>query len=1242
MDDRNSPLYRKYFLPLLVTVALMVVLGGLVIWQWLALEARNRAEYEQRFNIEAQEIAQRVSNRMRAYEMVLRGMAGLMVGSTSVSAEEWARAADQLQLQDRYPGIQALAWAPYLKHAELSEFVSDIWEQGRREFRVFPSDAREEYVVVQYSSPMDWRNRRTLGFDMLTEEVRRQAINLARDSGEASLTGPVRLRQETDQKAQTGLLLYMPVYRPDAPSSTTEERHTALLGMVCGAFRLNDLMEGILGSQSSLYSIDLKDQGNPEAPMLQGSEGARQPRFHRVVEIKLFGRTWALGVASTAEYEAMQSNNRLTFSLWTGLSAALLLSLLVGGFLYQRERQLFHSRSAGAELAEREERFRLLLQHLPVATLTCDHDGRIEMANARAGELFGCATDSLVGQRLRRFLPDLVDLPQQEARQEPAELTEVQAVQEDGSRTAVAFSLSTFNHGTDQRYLLNLVDLQARKTAEERFRLVVEASPNAIVLVDTHGRIAMVNRQTEQLFGYGRQELLGSTVEMLLPEALREAHVALREGFQDKPEQRRMGSNRELFGQHRDGQMIPLEVGLSPIRSGRDLLVQAVIIDISERRAAEQRLREQTEQLMLANRYKSEFLANMSHELRTPLNSILILSDQLRQNMVGNLTEKQTRHADIVHRAGSDLLQLINDVLDLAKVEAGRMQLKLEPLNVQDMLAELDGSLRPMAEIKGLRLSTHVQAGVPRVIHSDRVRLHQILRNLLSNALKFTEQGEVELAVELDPTAATDEREVLRFVVRDTGIGIPEDQHERIFQAFQQIDGSTSRRFGGTGLGLAITRQLVLALDGDISLESVPGRGSRFIVRLPVAVAANQPKDDDPPAQPVRGGQGPAVLIVEDDVNFASVIAEEAQAHGFSSVHCRSGKQAIGLLQSERFAAVILDILLPDISGWQIYRRLRSHANHRTTPVNILSCVPQPQDWNEDETRYLVKPIAREDLEQVFQDLEGGNPPQARKLLLVEDVEVEREHYREHLEQLGFDVVASPSGESARKAYAENDFSALVIDLDLPDQDGFELLDSLDRERPLDGSRVVINTGVDVNQQNLQRLRRYSAVVVRKAGEDLGNLSSAVQGFLAAVRQPDAVVLGDPLEGSRVLLVDDDVRNIYALSSLLDEAGLKVTAARDGLEAIDCFQREPFDLILMDMAMPNMDGYTATRVLKQDHGCGIPVIALTAHAMKGDREKCITAGADDYLAKPVSRQELLDMLYRWLEQPGGRHGAPAA
>ncbi len=1378
MDDRPRSIPPKPWRAIGVTLALLFGLGALIVWQWQALEARNREESQQRFQLEAQDVGQRVLARMRAYEMVLRGISGLMIGSEQVALEQWDRAVDQLRLQDRYPGIMALGWARHLEQRQLDDYLAAVRASGRKDYRLFPPGPRDEYVPIDYISPLDWRNRRVQGFDMLSEPARRAAIEQARRSGDAILSAPVTLKQETQADVQGGVLLYLPVFRPGMPLSSEEERRAAVFGFVYGAFRLEDLMAGILGAQSRLFDIAIKDQHAADTVVLgDESAAALAPNFRHTMELALYGRSWLLEVGSTAQYEAALGSRNMTFSLWMGLAAVGLLALLVGGYLYLRERELYANQLATGQLSEREERFRLLVERLPVATLLCDAGGRIEMANQRAAELLDCAPPALIGERVRRFLPmidqlgDLVD-----ETDTPMMANDYEARRDSGDVIPVTLSLSVLAVAGGANYLLNLIDLRARKGAEERFRLVVEASPNAIVLVDSRGQIVMVNRQAEQMFGYERQELLGQPVEKLLPQDQREGHVGLRRGYQDNPEPRRMGNNRELFGQHRDGRLIPLEVGLSPlrsgedtlvqaviidiserkaaeqrfrlvveaspnaivlvdsrgqiamvnqqaeqmfgyqrqellgqpvemllpkdlrhghlafrrgyqenpeprrmgsnrdlfgqhrdgrliplevglspIRSGEDTLVQAVIIDISERKAAEQRLRDQAEQLVLANRYKSEFLANMSHELRTPLNSILILSDQLRQNSAGNLTAKQAKHADIVHRAGSDLLQLINSVLDLAKVESGRMQIKLEPLNMQEMLVELDASMRPMAELKGLHLRTQLEAGVPRAIYSDRVRLHQILRNLLSNALKFTEQGEVSLTVACEPYGRDDGREQLSFIVRDTGIGIAPEQHEQIFQAFQQIDGSTSRRFGGTGLGLAITRKLVEALEGDISLESAPGQGCCFTVHLPVQVLAEVTGEAEG-ERPQRTGTGPTVLIVEDDGNFASVITDEAHAHGFSCVHCRTGVQALDLLQRERFSAVILDILLPDISGWQLFRRLRSQVSHRGTPVHIISCVPQPADWDEDGTRYLVKPIARADLEQVFVELQQAGQTPAQSLLLVEDVEVEREHYRGHLQQLGFAVVTSATAGEARSAYAERNFAALVIDLDLPDQDGFELLESLDRQRPLNGTRVVINTGVDVTQQALQRLRRYSAVVVRKHGEDLQALSLAVQGFLGSVRDPDQELAlpvdqaGGALGGRRVLLVDDDVRNVYALTALLDEAGLKVSAAKDGVEAIARYQSAAFDLILMDIAMPNMDGYTATRLLKQEHQCTIPIIALTAHAMKGDREKCLAAGADDYLAKPVSRDGLLSMLARWLndgELPNGppgvleaQHGRP--
>ncbi|WP_394559458.1 CHASE domain-containing protein [Aquipseudomonas alcaligenes] len=1242
MDDAAPILLnRKSWMPLAVSLLLLGGLGSLVFWQWRTVEAGARQAQEQRFEQAVDGVEFSVRERMRAYEMVLRGMAGLMAGSTEVSDEEWQRATDQLQLQEQYPGIQALAWSRYLAPAELQPFVVGVRAAGRADFQIYPDGARESYLVVDFVNPLDWRNRRVLGFDMFSEATRRAAIVSARDSGEAVLTGPLRLKQETEKDVQAGMLLYLPVFRQNAPIATPEERRAALLGMVSGSFRLADLMHGILGSGADQFEVELIDQADTEHPLLgRSSAQSHSPRFHSLRTLSIYGRDWQLNVGSTAIYEANQGSAGLPVSLGAGLLATVLLALLVGGFLFLRERALADSERQSKQLRESEGRFRLVVEASPNAIVLVDQAGRVAMVNRQAEMLFGYERSELLGNPVERLLPESlreIHVGMRQAFHQAPEQRRMGGNRElfgqhrDGRMIPLEVGLAPIRAGEELLVQAVIIDISERKAADERFRLVVEASPNAIVLIDGNGRLSMVNRQTEQMFGYSRDEMLGQPVEMLLPEATRERHPALRDGFIKDPSPRRMGGNRELFGQHRDGHLIPLEVGLSPLRSGDDRLVQAVIIDISERKAAEQRLREQAEQLALANRYKSEFLANMSHELRTPLNSILILSEQLRHNLAGNLSEKQVKHADIIYKAGNDLLQLINDVLDLAKIEAGRVQLKLEPLNIQDLLVELDSSLRPMAEIKGLRLITHMEPGVARVIHSDRGRLQQILRNLLSNALKFTEYGEVELSIGHSPVSLDADRETLQFVVRDSGIGIDPAQHERIFQAFQQIDGSTSRRFGGTGLGLAITRQLVEVLGGQISLESTPGQGSRFIVRLPVTALQAQAKDDEAAdAPPQRSGTGPAVLIVEDDLNFAAVIAEEALAHGFASVHCRNGKQAIALLHSERFVAVVLDILLPDISGWQIYRRLRGLLPHRDVPVHIVSCVPQPQDWQSEGTRYLVKPIAREDLELVFQDIGVGSMPR-RSLLLVEDVEVEREHYRQHLSQMGFTVTALGTAEEARQAYAAKSFDALVIDLNLPDQDGFDLLEAMHRVRPLHGSQVVINTGLDITRQDLQRLRRYSAVAVRKHGEDFAPLSIALQRFLAGVREPQAD--SSELNGKRVLLVDDDIRNIYAMTALLDEIGLVVVPAKDGEEALEVFAREPFDLVLMDMAMPNMDGYTATRILKGERECLVPIIALTAHAMKGDREKCITAGCDDYLAKPVARQELLEMLHRWLALP---------
>ncbi|EIK54204.1 sensor histidine kinase/response regulator [Stutzerimonas stutzeri TS44] len=1221
MDDRPALHSRKPWLPLFVTLALMAGLGGWIGWQWHAQETRNRIEQEQRFSFAVDDIEHTLRERMRAYEMVLRGVAGLVAGSDAVSLDEWMRASDQLQLQDFYPGIQAVALARYATRQTIEAQLQAIRQSGRERFRMYPPGERDEYLVVDYIHPTDWRNRRVLGFDLFSEATRRAAASAARDSGNPVLTGPLRLKQETEQNIQVGVLLYLPLYRANAPITTEEERRRAFLGTLHGAFRLTDLMEGILGSRSSSLQLQLRDAAAPDVPLLAGRRPANEKAgFQRTRNIYMYGRSWQLKVASTPEYEAVLRHGNRTFDLVSPLLAAALFSLLIGGYLSLRERTLRASQRLGLQSQEREARFRQLIEQLPVATLLCNAAGRIELANQSAASLLGSNAGLLAGERVSRYLPFLLG-GDSLAQRGGLNQQETQALREDATPVPVALSLTSFNHDEARYYVLNLLDLQARKRDEERFRNVVEASPNAFVLVDSEGRIVMVNRQTELLFGYAREELLGQPVELLLPEAAREAHRGVRQEYAAHPEPRRMGANRELFGCHRDGSQVPVEIGLSPLRSGDEQLVQAVIIDISHRKAAERRLRDQADQLVVANRYKSEFLANMSHELRTPLNSILILSDQLRQNGGGNLTDKQIRHADIIYRAGHDLLQLINDVLDLAKIEAGHLQLKLEPLDLRELLAEIEAALASMAQHKGLRLTLDVAPNVPARLDSDRLRLRQILHNLLTNALKFTEHGEVRVLARC--LAQAGGGEVLQIEVHDTGIGIARDQHERIFQAFQQIDGSISRHYGGTGLGLAITQQLVAVLGGRIELLSEPGQGSRFIVELPLP--------EQRAALPGARGDEPDLLIVAGDGAFAALLDEVGQGHGFISTRCATGNEALAALRERRFAAVILDIQLPDVSGWQVYHELRADARQQTLPVALIASGPPPDDWHDDSARYLTRPVDRLALEQLFIELrrQGHNP---LRLLLVEGDPQRRREIRECFEALGYSVTATGRSETAHLAFAEQAFSALAIDFDLADDNGLELLEALERLRPLQGMLILVSSRVPLDDAQQQRLRRYSALLLAKSDspERIGELVRQATTAGAPEAMPP---VSRPELGSQVLLVGDDVRLIYALSADLDRLGVQVEPVTSAETALMRFAEGAFDLVLLDMSQADAEGVMLPAALKGEHGCLVPIITLVDDASEEQRQRCLALGADDVLVKPVQRAALATLLQHWLGLP---------
>ncbi len=656
-------------------------------------------------------------------------------------------------------------------------------------------------------------------------------------------------------------------------------------------------------------------------------------------------------------------------------------------------------------------------------------------------------------------------------------------------------------------------DSGPRKLSEDRFRLVVEASPNAIIVTNARGQIELVNKEAEKLFRYPREELLGQQVEMLIPQRFRPNHPTLREHFMKQPSTRAMGAGRDLYAHTKDGEEIPIEIGLNPIHTEDGTLVLSSIIDISERKAAEERFREQTQQIAAASRYKSEFLANMSHELRTPLNSILILSEQLKANPLGNLTQKQVTHADIIHRSGSDLLALINDILDLSKIEAGRMTVMMESISLREFCLSVERSFRPMAEAKRLQFDVTLDDSAPASFCSDHQRIFQIVRNLFSNALKFTSEGRIAIRVF---GQGTGDAAMAGIAVTDAGIGIPEDKHDVIFDAFRQVDGSTSRRFGGTGLGLSISRSLAQLLGGEIRLESRPGEGSSFTLWLPVGAAVDT---DGLPSRPDHAPAGAQVLVVED------------------------------------------------------------------------------------------------------------NP-------------VEACHYAALIRELGYQVTVAGNAGAAIDCCRQGRFSCIVVDMLLPDRSGIDLIASLRDEELLGSANLILNTARSLSEADLQRLRQWRVLVLSKSADDEHRLLEAVRLQLtapapatAAAELPAGPEPETPhFSGKRLLLVDDDVRNIYAMSSLLENLGFEIEVAMNGQQALDVVdQGPPLDLILMDMMMPVLDGFQATRELKQKRQVVPPVIAVTAHAMRGDREKCLAAGADDYLPKPVARDDLVRMLHKWLE-----------
>jgi CheY-like chemotaxis protein/CHASE3 domain sensor protein len=684
-----------------------------------------------------------------------------------------------------------------------------------------------------------------------------------------------------------------------------------------------------------------------------------------------------------------------------------------------------------------------------------------------------------------------------------------------------------------------------------------------------------------------------------------------------------------------------------------------------------------------SSRYKSEFLANMSHELRTPLNSSLILARLLQENRTGNLTEEQVRYAETIHASNSDLLVLINDILDLSKVEAGQISIDSETVPVDSMLQSLREMFEPMAAAKHLQFSVERAPGVPETFVTDGQRVTQILRNLLSNALKFTEHGEVAL------TVGAGDADPLRFDVRDTGIGIAADKLELIFEAFQQADGSTSRHYGGSGLGLSISREFARLLGGRVSVASEPGKGSVFTLWLPLQGPADAQARATPVTEaltlPVRSKPAPSpvanaasasvsvarpallqtgnaqptigddrdnrrhenrlILAIEDDLVFAEILRDLTHELEFDFVHATDATTGLTLVRDMQPTAVLLDVGLPDRSGLTVLEWLKNDPATRHIPIHIVSATDHAEKaLHLGAVGYTIKPTARTTLEAAIRRLESRLQQRMKRVLVIEDDAAMRASIHALLQSDTTEIVAVATLAGALEQLSTTLFDCVVTDLALPDGTGYDLLEQLAADVTHQAMPVIVYTGRMLSGDEEHRLRRYSKSIIIKGAKSPERLLDEVtlflhsvesslapeqQRMLRTVRQRD-----NQFEGRTILLAEDDVRNIFALSHVLEPLGAKLDIARNGREALEALNTgREVDLVLMDIMMPEMDGLTAIAHIRRDpRFAHLPIVALTAKAMAQDRMRCLEAGADDYISKPIDVDKLISLCRVWLRQ----------
>ena len=826
------------------------------------------------------------------------------------------------------------------------------------------------------------------------------------------------------------------------------------------------------------------------------------------------------------------------------------------------------------------------------------------------------------------------------------------------------------------------IQRQRIEEASRYARSLIESALDPLVTISADGHIMDVNSATEKVTGFTREKLIGSDFcnyftepEQALigyrqvfsqgsvidyPLAIRHisgkvtdvlynasvyydaegkvagVFAAARDITEAKQQQERLRQNNEemkALTEELKAQNEEFRANQEELRSQQEEMQHKNQLLEAQRRELEQARQEaeaKARELELANQYKSDFLANMSHELRTPLNSILILAKNLSENDEGNLTDEQIESATVINESGTHLLTLINDILDLSKIEAGRFELFNEDFPIAEVMAYLRRTFTPVTEKKHIGFEPEIDPATPEIISGDRQRTTQVLTNLLSNAVKFTDSGQVKVTVR-------PEGDRLRFDVIDTGIGIPDNKLESIFGVFQQVDGSTSRKYGGSGLGLAISKRLIELMGGTISVNSAPGRGSTFTVKLPLTSAiqptVNPPKIEERP-KPVAGRvtrSDAPVLVVEDDSRLVSILQRLIDTLGFAVATVESGEKALEFISHTKPAGLLLDLGLPGMHGMEVLRKLKASSTAADIPVFIMS---GSEDTGEAKTLgalgFLKKPVTKDSIAAAIRVMLEATAKTQRKpsVLTIEDNAADVIALQTLFRHDGIEIKAVETGKEALQWLADNQADAIILDLELPDTTGFEWLEQL---RNSEHPPIVVYSARELSSEELFQLRKHADAIVTKGNnnerlhQELLRLLSLP--MLQTQNDTSAQISG---ENKRLLLVDDDVRNLFALAKVLRQKGFKVEVVPNGEKALEIMQQQAFDAVLCDIMMPDMDGYTLMGHIRERGYTDLPLIAVTAKAMPGDIELCIQAGANDYIPKPVDINRLIEVLARWL------------